>query len=136
MKPSREDLERLRGKTVVASISGGKDSAAMSLWLTENDIPHRRVFLDTGWEHPWTYDYLRGPLTRALGPIEEVSTDYVSLRTKCPKLLRHVPPGRVAEGSSNRASRTTTGRAPPGPLTKPWSGLRRITGAASLTRRT
>lgn len=44
----------------------------MSLWLTENGIAHRRVFADTGWEHPKTYEYLRGPLTQALGAIEEV----------------------------------------------------------------
>lgn len=57
---------------VVASVSGGKDSAAMSLWLKEQGIEHRRVFADTGWEHESTYEYLRGPLTRALGPIDEV----------------------------------------------------------------
>ena len=65
--------ERLDGRLVVASISGGKDSAAMGLWLKEQGIQHCRVFLDTGWEHQITYDYLRGPLTDALGPIEEVS---------------------------------------------------------------
>src|SRR3990167_960599 len=63
---------RLANALVIASVSGGKDSAAMSLWLTEQRIEHRRVFLDTGWEHPATYEYLRGPLTAALGPIEEV----------------------------------------------------------------
>ena len=46
------------GRRVIASISGGKDSAAMSLWLTEHD----RVFADTGWEYEATYEYLRGPL--------------------------------------------------------------------------
>jgi 3'-phosphoadenosine 5'-phosphosulfate sulfotransferase (PAPS reductase)/FAD synthetase len=65
-------MEKLAGREVVASISGGKDSAAMSLWLIEQGIGHRRVFLDTGWEHPDTYEYLRGPLSDALGPIEEV----------------------------------------------------------------
>lgn len=60
-------------RRVVASISGGKDSAAMSLWLTENGIEHDRIFADTGWEHPHTYAYLRGPLRKALGPIFEVS---------------------------------------------------------------
>ena len=57
--------------TVVASISGGKDSAALSLWLTEQGVQHRRVFADTGWEHPATYEhveYLRGKL----GPIDVV----------------------------------------------------------------
>lgn len=63
---------RLNGRRVVASISGGKDSAAMSLYLTELGIDHDRVFCDTGWEHPNTYDYLRGPLTEKLGPIIEL----------------------------------------------------------------
>jgi len=66
------DLSRLDGAVVIASISGGKDSAAMSLWLKEQGIEHRRVFADTGWEHPLTYEYLRGPLTAAIGPIDEV----------------------------------------------------------------
>lgn len=68
-----EDLKaKLSGRRVVASISGGKDSAAMSLHLRELGIDHDRVFMDTGWEHPKTYEYLRGELTRAIGPIIEV----------------------------------------------------------------
>lgn len=67
---------RIGGRTVVASISGGKDSAALSLWLAEMGIEHRRVFLDTGWEHPATYEYLRGPLAGAIGPIEEVRSRF------------------------------------------------------------
>lgn len=64
--------KRLEGTLVVASVSGGKDSAAMSLWLTEQGIEHQRVFADTGWEADETYEYLRGPLVAKLGPIEEV----------------------------------------------------------------
>lgn len=60
---------RLDGKTVIASVSGGKDSAAMSLWLTEQGIEHQRVFMDTGWESDVTYEYIRGPLTKKFGPI-------------------------------------------------------------------
>lgn len=60
---------KINGRRVVASVSGGKDSAAMSLYLTELGIEHDRVFMDTGWEHPATYEYLRGPLTEKLGPI-------------------------------------------------------------------
>lgn len=55
----------------IASVSGGKDSVAMCLWLTEQGIEHRRVFMDTGWEHPDLYahlDYLEG----VLGPIERI----------------------------------------------------------------
>lgn len=63
--------QKINGRRVVASVSGGKDSAAMSLYLTELGIEHDRVFMDTGWEHPATYEYLRGPLTEKLGPIIE-----------------------------------------------------------------
>lgn len=64
--------EKLAGRRVVASISGGKDSAAMSLYLREIGIEHDRVFMDTGWEHALTYEYLRGELTRVIGPITEI----------------------------------------------------------------
>lgn len=64
-----EDRERLADTLVVASVSGGKDSAAMSLWLTEQGVEHRRVFADTGWEHPSTLDYVWGPLQDKLGSI-------------------------------------------------------------------
>jgi 3'-phosphoadenosine 5'-phosphosulfate sulfotransferase (PAPS reductase)/FAD synthetase len=30
------------------------------------------VFIDTGWEHPLTYEYVRGTLARALGPVVEI----------------------------------------------------------------
>lgn len=66
-------IHRISGRRVVASVSGGKDSAAMSLYLTELGIDHDRVFMDTGWEHPDTYAYLRGELTRVIGPIVEIS---------------------------------------------------------------
>lgn len=72
MRITDEDRERIAGKRVVASISGGKDSAALSLWLTEQGVEHTRVFLDTGWEHEDTYAYLRGPLAAKIGPIAEV----------------------------------------------------------------
>lgn len=60
---------------VIASVSGGKDSAAMSLWLHDQGIEHVRVFCDTGWEHQDTYDYLRGPLVERIGPITEISAE-------------------------------------------------------------
>lgn len=64
---------KLAGRRVVASVSGGKDSAALSLWLTEQGIEHDRVFCDTGWEHDATYEYLRGPLHGLLSPVDTPS---------------------------------------------------------------
>lgn len=58
-----------RSRPVVANVSGGKDSTALSLWLREQGIEHRRVFADTGWEHPDTYRYV-DEIERVLGPIE------------------------------------------------------------------
>ena len=70
---SRADLEeRIAGRRVVLSLSGGADSAASSLHLYELGIKHERVFLDTGWEHELTYRHLRGELASKLGPIIEV----------------------------------------------------------------
>lgn len=65
----------IEGKQILASVSGGKDSAALSLWLTENGIEHRRIFADTGWEAPETYEYLRGELQDKIGPIEWVRAE-------------------------------------------------------------
>jgi 3'-phosphoadenosine 5'-phosphosulfate sulfotransferase (PAPS reductase)/FAD synthetase len=59
---------------VVAAVSGGKDSTAMCLWLTEQGIPHRRVFADTGWEADETYAYL-DVLRERLGPIDVVRNE-------------------------------------------------------------
>lgn len=66
---NQEERAALSGKTIIASVSGGKDSSAMSLYLTENGIEHQRVFMDTGWEADITYDYLRNALEHKLGPI-------------------------------------------------------------------
>ncbi len=86
-------IERLAGRPVVASVSGGKDSAALALWLTEQGIEHTRVFMDTGWENDATYDYLRGPLTAAIGPIIELKprlqmVDLVRKKGMFPSRLR------------------------------------------------
>ena len=85
-------LARIGDRRVVASVSGGKDSAAMSLYLRELGIEHDRVFMDTGWEHPATYEYLRGDLTAALGAITEIrgAYDFVGLVRK-----RRIFPSRI-----------------------------------------
>jgi len=64
--------ERIGDRVIVASVSGGKDSTAMSLYLRELDLEHRRVFMDTGWEHDLTYEYLND-LEKEIGPIERIS---------------------------------------------------------------
>ena len=69
IQPDPRDPEYI----VVASVSGGKDSTAMCLWLKEQGIEHRRVCMDTGWEHEsWAdyVDYLRG----VLGPIDVIQS--------------------------------------------------------------
>ncbi len=53
------------------SLSGGKDSVAASLHLRELGIEHRRIFMDTGWEHPDLYSHL-DYLEDRLGPIERL----------------------------------------------------------------
>lgn len=75
LPPTAEDLERLAGATVILSVSGGKDSAVTSLWLTEHGIAHERVHMLTGWDHELTLEYLRGDLTKAIGPITEIRGD-------------------------------------------------------------
>lgn len=72
-------------KTYLVSISGGKDSTAMWLYLKhelgiQNLIP---IFADTGWEHPLTYGYL-DYLETAIGPIIRVKPElnFVDLAKK------------------------------------------------------
>src|ERR1041385_3920976 len=65
-----EDLEKGR-VVLVVNLSAGKDSAAVDLVLTEAEIPHQRVFADTGWEAPETYQHLE-VLREKLGPIDVV----------------------------------------------------------------
>ena len=73
----------------IASISGGKDSAALSLHLKEEGIEHRRVFYDTGWEHPALYEYIEGELQDAIGKIEQIAPVLPELDEKQEKLAKH-----------------------------------------------
>jgi len=65
---------------IVLGMSGGKDSAAAALMLEHNGVTFTPVFLDTGWEHPVTYDYVRGPLAERFGPVTELrSSKYAGM---------------------------------------------------------
>jgi len=75
---------KLRGRPVIASISGGKDSGAMALFLRELGIEFTAVFMDTGWESAVSYEYIRGPLTNTIGPITEIRADKQMV-----ELIRH-----------------------------------------------
>jgi len=57
--------------TVIASVSGGKDSVALMLALREAGVPFRAVFADTGWEAPETYAHLE-MLRQTICPIDVV----------------------------------------------------------------
>jgi 3'-phosphoadenosine 5'-phosphosulfate sulfotransferase (PAPS reductase)/FAD synthetase len=63
-------LDQIDGRTVVCSISGGKDSTAMALLLREVEIPFIAVHLDTGWEHRLTEQYVFDYLPGVIGPIQ------------------------------------------------------------------
>lgn len=65
-----------RGGAVIASCSGGKDSTATTLLLKELEIPHERIFMDTGWENATTYEYLRDYLPGAVGPIRWLRAEF------------------------------------------------------------
>lgn len=71
---------------VIASVSGGKDSAAMCLHLREKGIEHKRVFMDTGWEHPDLYEHIEY-LADKLGPIKRLR---MKPRTLPPEVLARV----------------------------------------------
>lgn len=66
MNPT-ELRDRIDGRPIIASVSGGKDSTAMCLHLLELGLDFEPVFMDTGWESARTYDYLRDVLPGVLG---------------------------------------------------------------------
>jgi 3'-phosphoadenosine 5'-phosphosulfate sulfotransferase (PAPS reductase)/FAD synthetase len=83
----------IHDKTVIASVSGGKDSTAMCLHLKEEGIPYVPVFIDTGWENAATYEYLRDYLPSVIG-------DITWLEPKLPTLTAEVE--EVARGFEER----------------------------------
>lgn len=61
----------------VVSISGGKDSTAVYLWMLEKGRPFKAIFFDTGNEHQITYDYVRELPAITGGPeIEWLKADF------------------------------------------------------------
>ena len=60
------------GRDVVSSISGGKDSTAMALFIQENGIDKTNkvhyVYCDTKWEHPDLTDYIDNVIAPWLAP--------------------------------------------------------------------
>lgn len=60
------DVPDLGTASVIASVSGGKDSTAMICALRDAGVPFRAVFSDTGWEARETYDYL-STIERVMG---------------------------------------------------------------------
>jgi len=64
---------RIGDRLIIASVSGGKDSAAMRLHLREIGIPDsqvRNVAMDTGWEWSGWREYVEGTLAAVIGPVE------------------------------------------------------------------
>jgi len=66
----RKAKEIIGDRIVVCSISGGKDSTCMALLLKEAEIPFESFFVDTGWEHETTVEYVRSYLPKFIGPIK------------------------------------------------------------------
>ena len=71
-----DDVQRLKGRRVILSLSGGKDSTAAGLMLQQAGIEFDCVFMDTGWEHPSTYEYIDTVLTQQFGSIKTVQAEY------------------------------------------------------------
>ena len=69
------ELEWLNGRPLYASLSGGKDSTALGLWLKSQGIKFTPVFCDTGWEHPATYEYIATVLEPLFGAFTVVRNE-------------------------------------------------------------
>lgn len=63
----KDDLAWLNGRPLFASISGGKDSTALGLFFLERGLRFTPLFIETGWEHPETYSYIKEVLEPLFG---------------------------------------------------------------------
>jgi len=70
------------------SVSGGKDSTAAALLLREKGIEYEAIFLETGWEHPKTYEYLISYLPKVVGPIRWVLPPLPELSPEVEEIAR------------------------------------------------
>lgn len=92
--------ERIGDRKIVASVSGGKDSAAMCLHLKEMGIGYDAVAMDTGWEATGWREYVDGPLSDAIGPIKIIRAEVRRLDLIDVSALRPRVRAAVEEGSA------------------------------------
>lgn len=91
---------RIGDRKIIASVSGGKDSAAMCLYLRELELPYEAIAMDTGWEEKGWREYVEGPLTRALGPIKILRAEVKRVDLIDVSKLRPRVRAAVEEGSA------------------------------------
>ena len=74
---AREWKDITEDRPLVVSVSGGKDSTAMALWLIDQGLKDRCtfVFADTKWEHPDLYRYLDEVLEPKIGKIHRAVSE-------------------------------------------------------------
>ena len=77
MGGAREWEDIIEDRPLVVSVSGGKDSTAMALWLIDQGLQDRCtfVFADTKWEHPDLYDYIDNVLEPKIGKINRAVSE-------------------------------------------------------------
>ena len=70
-----DELKTLRESRVILSMSGGKDSTACALLLEKHGIEFEAVFMDTGWEHPIVYEYIKTVLEPRFGKVRVLRSE-------------------------------------------------------------